>query len=62
MLLESGTDINEKDFRGMLPLYMAVKGGRIEIAKMLVEAGADLSKTDLELANQEDIDVLLGTP
>ncbi|WP_268033187.1 ankyrin repeat domain-containing protein [Algoriphagus sp. PAP.12] len=42
--IEAGTDINSKEpFNGATPLISAATFGKIEIAKALIDAGADLS-------------------
>ena len=42
--IEAGTDINQKSpFGGSSPLISAIVFGKIELAKALIEAGADLS-------------------
>ncbi len=48
-LLDRGADVNEKDKKGnnITALRIAAGGGRTEIVKMLLDAGADASKDGL---------------
>ena len=42
MLLEKGINVKERDADGYSALYSALRGGALEVAKLLVENGADL--------------------
>ena len=49
--LESGTNVNEKDHSGKLPLYHAVWNDRTEIAKLLISKGASVNTEKSALFN-----------
>ena len=46
LFLSAGINPNLKDEQGRLPLAIAAALGRADIARLLVEAGADLDLTD----------------
>jgi len=46
-LLDSGSDINEKDELDETPLHTAAVGGYREIASLLIEKGADVNARDV---------------
>jgi len=46
-LLDSGSDINEKDELGETPLHTAAVGGYREIVSLLIEKGADVNARDV---------------
>ena len=50
LLIESGTDINNKNNDGDTPLFMACYHGYIDIVKLLIDNGA----TDLDCFIKED--------
>ena len=65
LLIEAGADVNERSFEDgeETPLFSACLGGRLEIAEILLESGADIdAKNDMGrtalwevcLANDED--------
>ena len=41
-LIEKGSNIDHPDKHGLTPLHLAVAGGNVAIAKLLMEAGADI--------------------
>lgn len=45
-LLDSGTDVNQRDALGNTPLVTAIKTGKIAFVKMLVAAGAKINELD----------------
>ncbi|MEM1598857.1 MAG: ankyrin repeat domain-containing protein, partial [Pyrobaculum sp.] len=42
LIFEGGTSVNIKDARGWTPLHWAAWAGHVEIAKLLLENGADV--------------------
>lgn len=46
--MDRGVSVDHQNLRGLTPLLMAAQGGNVEVAHILVEAGASLSKRDLE--------------
>ncbi len=49
-LLESGADVNTKDFAGLTPLNEAADCGNVLIAQTLLKAGADVNTTGYKQA------------
>ena len=47
-LISKGANVNVKDRWGWAPMSMAAYGGYPEIAKLLMEAGADLDYQDVD--------------
>ena len=45
-MLDKGADVNAKDNDGWTPLIKAAAGGRIELARLLLERGADIDVVD----------------
>jgi len=45
-LLDSGTDVNERDDVHRTPVFYASWRGRVEVAKLLIEYGADVNSQD----------------
>jgi len=45
-LIVKGGDVNERDSDGYTPLCSASAEGHLEIAKILIEEGADIESTD----------------
>lgn len=43
MLLDAGVNLNDRDLQGKTPLMLAVMLGFVEIAKILIDAGADVN-------------------
>jgi len=41
--LDSGADINRKDVTGKTPLHYAIEHGYPEIARLLINSGADIN-------------------
>ena len=48
LALDKGVNIDHQNLRGLTPLLLAAQAGNMEVARILVEAGASLSKRDLE--------------
>ena len=46
LLLSSGADVNAKDKRGNTPLMVCCSSGRVDLIKILVEAGASTDDSD----------------
>lgn len=42
LLLRKGADVNAADKNGQTPLHLAARDGRIDVAKILIEYGADI--------------------
>jgi hypothetical protein len=42
VLIDAGAGVNEADFEGNYPLHYAVKTGRVELVKTIIDAGADV--------------------
>ena len=42
-LLDSGTDVNERDWLGSTAIFNSVKGCHLELTSLLIERGADIS-------------------
>jgi ankyrin repeat protein len=49
-LIANGADVNAKDYKGRTPLYHLMAFGNVEIAKALIDHGADLEGVLLEHA------------
>ncbi len=58
-LLSTGADVNSKDNNGWTALRSAAYNGHTEIAKILIEAGADLSCLSGEQLIKYGSDVVL---
>lgn len=41
LLVDKGVDVNEKDAYGRTPFYYALKTKKIELAKLLLDSGAE---------------------
>jgi Ankyrin repeats (many copies) len=54
-LIRKGANVNVKDRWGWAPMSMAAYGGYADIAKLLIEAGADLDYQDVD--NDKPIDL-----
>lgn len=53
--LDRRVSVDHQNLRGLTPLLIAAQGGNVEVAHVLVEAGASLSKRDLDhFMNAED--------
>lgn len=46
LLLQSGANYNQVNFRGNSPLHEAVSGNKLEVARVLLEAGAFVMVTN----------------
>jgi ankyrin repeat protein len=46
MLIERGADVNWANRFGATALWLAAKGGRVDVVKVLLQAGADVNKAD----------------
>ena len=46
LLFSEGSDVNEKDDKGMTPLHYAAYYGQREVAKVLIAKGANVNATD----------------
>lgn len=66
-MLDNGADVNAKSTRGFLPIHYAIFEKRLDIVKLFLEYGTDVSykikeKTLLDIAvisnNQEIIDII----
>ena len=45
-LLDQGTDVNEKDESGYTPLHWAVQGGHTDVARLLLDHGANIDSRE----------------
>lgn len=62
-LLDSGADINQTDFNVGTPLHIAVFGGKVVLAKILVDRGADIeAESELGRARAVHFAATLGDP
>ena len=74
LLLKHGADVNAvgagEYFGGVTPLHLAARGGHLEVAEVLLQAGADVNaitgpkstdpnRTPLDLAKTPDMKALL---
>lgn len=46
LLLQAGSHINAKDSNGVTPLGYAVKENKLDVAKSLISAGANVDSSD----------------
>eukprot|EP01086_Lenisia_limosa_P006788 TRINITY_DN25909_c0_g1_i1.p1 TRINITY_DN25909_c0_g1~~TRINITY_DN25909_c0_g1_i1.p1 ORF type:complete len:130 (+),score=36.19 TRINITY_DN25909_c0_g1_i1:76-465(+) len=45
-LVAEGSNVNDRDWRGMVALHFAARNGHVEIATALLEAGASIEERD----------------
>jgi hypothetical protein len=53
-LVKSGVDINAKTLAGGTPLTKAIRGHYLEMAETLLEMGADVTRSIIEIAEKAD--------